>query len=210
MINKRGAFPLKGILWTAGIVVLIILIWFLVTADFWPSKDVVVDKTTTGFDAVIGTPGVVLNYIFGGIPNFLIGAVGQTSALVITLCAFVLIFLTFGDVIEVFGSFSRPVAWASAFLIAVIAANLKGIVVLVGAAVGLFAFLGSISIFVGLGAAFFAFLVVNLGLKGWAPWLMRRRAMIHAQQAEIKTEAGAKKVTSAIKGMKDIGDELGK
>jgi len=200
--------PLKAILWTAGVIVAIILVFWLVQSDIWPSGTVAVDKATTGFDAVVGTPGKVLNYIFGGIPTFLVTSVGQNSAMVITIAMFLLIFVTFGDIIETFGTFDRNVSWITAFLIAIVAANLKGIVVVIGAVTGIFAFLGSLAVFVGLGCAFVAFIVVNLGLKGWAPWLMRRKAMMEASKFEYKSSKGVAKIKAAAHGMKEIGDEL--
>ncbi|MBU0906832.1 MAG: hypothetical protein KKD18_01290 [Nanoarchaeota archaeon] len=207
MLNKRGV-SWKPFGWTIAVVGAVILIFMLVRSDIWPSKNIVVDTATTGFDSLIGAPFSFMNFIFGGVPTYLVTSVGQTSAIVVTIAVFLLIFVTFADIIDTFGTFSSPVAWFVGFLIAAIAANLKGIVVVVGAMTGIFAFLGAAAVFVGLGACFVAFLVVNLGIKGWMPWLMRRKAATYAMKAEYKTKTGAAEVGAAIKGMKDVGKAL--
>lgn len=213
MMNRRGVSWKPFVYWGAIPIVAIILIFWLVSSDIWPSAEYTIDTSTTTWEAVVGSPGVILNYIFGGIPAFLADegvGVGMGSAAVITVAVFLFIFITFGDIIDTFGTFSTPVAWAVGFLIAIIAANLKGVVVVLGAMTGIFAWLGAAAVFVGLGATFVAFIVVNLGIKSWAPWLMRRKAMMEAAKFDAAADAGGKKLASTVDALGNVGDSIAK
>lgn len=207
MMNRRG-ITWKPFVWTLVIIVAIILVFWLVSSDIWPSSEFTIDTATSTWETVVGTPGIILNYIFGGIPTYLVNGVGMGSAAVVTFAVFLFIFITFGDIIDTFGTFSTPVAWAVGFLVAVIAANLKGVVVVVGAMTGIFAWLGTAAVFVGLGATFVAFIVVNMGIKGWAPWLMRRKAMHEAAKFDAAADAGGKKLASTVGALGTVGDSI--
>jgi len=145
----------------------------------------------------------ILNLLFGPL-----AAVTPlvTSNAVITVAVWLLIFVTFGDIISTFSTFREWVSWTTAFLIGVIAANLGAAAGTIAFFTGLFAALGAIAVYVGLGAAFFAFIAVNLGLRGWKRWIIRRRAMMEA----ATSEAGGDKLAGTIKGLGKVGKALSK
>lgn len=209
MINKRG------VSWKPFIIVGIILIALvalgaLIGTDAFVnwSRDFKISTDIIGFDKIFGSAFSFMNYIFGGIPAWLNERVGQTSAVVITIAMFFLLFITFGDIIAAFSTFSAPVSWISAFLIAVIAANLKGIIVLLGFVVGIFAFVGGLAVVIGLIASFIAFIAVNWGIGQLGPFVMRRRAMMIADKNATEIVAGAKSIKGTIEGLGDIGEGL--
>jgi MFS family permease len=202
MMNKRGSW--SWLYWILGIAAFIVLISFMINAGYLKAESISIDTATTSFTGAFGTAFKWMDYVFGGIPSWLVTIVGQTSAIIIVMAIFLLLFITFGDIIATFSTFGKEVSWISAFLIAVITANLKGIIYIIGFFIGIFGGLGGLAVLVGLGGAFVAFLAVNLGIGRLGPWVMRRKAMQYA----AKSEAGAEKVKGAIKGMKEIGKEL--
>lgn len=146
----------------------------------------------------------VFLYIFG-VP-ISSEAINSASAGIITISVWLLLFITFSDIIASFTSFSKLVAWGIGFLLAVIAANLGFIVKTVTVLTGAFAFIGTLSIFAGLVMGFAAFLAVNIGVGKFADWALRRRATISAHQAA----AGGKKLSGVIEGIGEIGEGLTK
>lgn len=146
----------------------------------------------------------IFMYIFG-VP-ISSSAINEVSAGIITLSVWLLLFITFSDIIASFSTFSKWVSWGIGFLVAVIAANLGFIVAITTWFIGLFAFLGTLSVVVGLTIAFVAFIAINIGVGKFAEWALKRRATMSAHQAA----AGGKKVAGAIEGLGDIGKSLQK
>lgn len=213
-MNKRGlsgtatAFIIGG-----GIFVLLILGAIFINSELGKSifRDMTIDTATKGFDTIFGSAFIWMNWIFGGVPDWLVPLVGNTSTVIITIATFILLFVTFGDIIRTFSTFSEPVSWVSAFMISIIAANLKGIVVILGFFIGIFAFLGGLAVLAGLFAAFAAFFIVNWGIGGrFGRFVFRRRAMMHAEREGIKTEATAKELASTLKAIGEIGGGIKK
>ena len=210
MVDKKGQVGWKPFLWIGGIVVFILGAWMFLISDYgaaWTST-LSIDTEVNSFGNTLGDSFAWLDFVFGGVPKWLDDRVGETSAVIITILVFLLLFITFGDIFQQFSSFSPPIAWVSALFISGIAANLKAIVVIIGFFVGIFAFLGGLAVVVGLFASFVAFFAVNWGIGSLGPWVMRRKAMMHAQKNAIATEAGAINVAAAVKGMKRIGKSL--
>ncbi|MEK6844375.1 MAG: hypothetical protein AABX83_03015 [Nanoarchaeota archaeon] len=212
MMNKRGETSSNTkLLIFFGISFLIFVgWWYLVNSSFWGewSKNLSIDTDVQGFDQFVGQSFSWMTYVFGGIPAWLVTNVGQNSAIIITLFAWILLFVTFGDIFNSFSTFSTPASWVIAFAIAVIAANLKGIVVMLGFFIGIFAFLGGIAVVVGLGAAVAVFFGVNLGIGSMGPWIVRRAQMMGAEKKAIEAEAGGRELAGTLKGLDEVGEAL--
>lgn len=210
MFSKKGV-AWKPVIWIGGAILVVILLITLGNSGFigrW-FGDVQINTDTEEIGSAIGPSWNWLTYVFGGIPTWLPEfGVGSASGLIITIAIFFLVWVTFGDIIQNFSTFSPPVAWISSFLIAIIAANLKFSVVILSIAIGVFAPLGGIAVVAGLVAAFVAFFAVNWGAGSIGPWVMRRKAMMYAQRTDIETQEGAEEVASAVQGMKRVGRSL--
>lgn len=141
----------------------------------------------------------ILNYIFGP-PTAVTG--NNVSNGIITIAVWILLFVTLGDLIMVFSTFSTWVAWVASFLIGAIAANLGAITKSVAYIVGIFAGLGAAAVAVGLIGALIAFVVVNLGIWKFRKWIIRRRAM----QESINIEVGGKKIAESVKALGEVGN----
>lgn len=143
-------------------------------------------------------------YIFG-VP-ITSDSINEVSAGIITIAIWLLLFISFSDIIVSFSSFSPAISWGIGFLIAVIAANLGFVVSVVTWCIGAFAFLAGLSVIVGLIFAFVAFIGINLGIGKFASWALQRRAVLTAHQAV----AGGKKAAGAVEGIGSIGEALKK
>lgn len=155
--------------------------------------------------AMPNAPGLAtaFRYIFGKVaaPS---NVTDPWAAAIITIAVWLLIFITFADIIDTFSTFSKGVSWGVGFLIALIVANFGGMVGFISWITVLFSWLGTIAVFVGIGASFVAFLAVNLGLVKLKGFLQARVAMSKA----AGMRSGGIKVGGAIQGMKEIGKEL--
>jgi len=158
-------------------------------------------------DQVWGPVVTVVGYIVGGVPDLIAGGSftdNKSSAVIVLIAIWLLIFVIFGDILRNFSSFSEPVAWTVAFLFGVIAANLKLVASVVAVLTGIFLPLGVLAAYAGLFASFVAFFAVEWGIKAWMPFVMRRKA---AQQA-IKANTATQSMLNAIRNYKAVGDEL--
>lgn len=151
----------------------------------------------------IGSFGKALRYLFGPLTQ---ETQDQISAAIITIAIWLLIFFTFGDIISTFSTFSPWVSWVSAFLISVVSANLGMMTSIMAGITGVFSIFGITSVYIGLGGAFLAFVVVNLGIWSLKGWIMKRQAMMEVTKGKV----GAEKTSGAIAGLKRIEAELEK
>lgn len=208
MLNKRG-LEWKPVLWAGGVILFLIVAFYLGSRGTFSNINVDVNLESKPVGEVLGSNWNWLTYFFGPVPSWLsFLGVSDISAFIITIAMFILLWVTFGDIIESFSTFSSPVAWVSSLMIAIIAANLKFVVATLSLFVGIFSFLGGLAVIAGLFGAFIAFVVVNLGIKGWGPWLMRRKAYMMAEKSSIKAAAGGKKLRGTIKALGEVGQEL--
>ncbi len=115
---------------------------------------------------------------------------GDVGGIITALMVWLIIFVAFGDILENFSAFSAGIGWIVAFAIAVVAANVgiiqSGIIYLVG----LFAWAGTVSVFLALLAAFFFFFLVNWGVTGLSGWIKRRQEMVKAYSGKTKLRVG--------------------
>lgn len=142
----------------------------------------------------------VFQYIFGSPIS------SEVSGVIITIAVWLMLLFTFGDIIATFSSFSTWVSWVIAALMTLVGANIGFINQIIVVLTGVFVGLGAAAVYVGLGTAFFAFLVVNFGARRFQGWIMRRKAMTIAS----KIKAGGEKTAGAISALKNVGEAFGK
>jgi hypothetical protein len=133
------------------------------------------------------TFGTILGIIFGD-PVIITtkgAATNVYSGMVIVMAVWILLFVTFSDIIGTFSTFSKGVSWVIGFLIAIIATQMNFLISSVSFFAKTFAALGSLAVFAGLGAAFLAFLAVNLGLTSLSKFVIKRRMMRTIAYGEI-------------------------
>ncbi|MEK6913707.1 MAG: hypothetical protein AABW47_03495 [Nanoarchaeota archaeon] len=147
----------------------------------------------------------VFMWIFGAPVNYSAESkVSLASAGIITIAVWLLLFITFSDILVTFSTFSKGVSWGIGFLITLIAANLGFVIKTVVILTGAFSFLGSIAVFVGLGAAFLAFLGANIGLARLGILILKNKSVKDAATAE----AGGQEIAGVLKGIGAIGEGL--
>ncbi len=126
------------------------------------------------------------------------------SAITLTLCGWLIVFLTFSDVISSFSTFSKPIAWGIGFALSTILAQFNW---QMGLIVWLSKFLnitGSILVFAALFVSFVAFFLVNLGIPQLSGLLLMRRATMTAH----KELAKGKNIAGTIAALDTIGAEM--
>jgi len=211
-MNKRGGVG-KGFIISFSILAVVILVAYIVVqTGAWESftKDVPTDTGTEGFAGTFfGENFDWLKYIFGGIPVWLSAQTSTNNAGIVVIATFVLLMVTFADIITMFSTFSKGTSWVAAIAIAIIAANLKAIVSILAIFIGIFSFLGGLAVIAGLSAAFVAFLLANLGI-GSFEWIRKRRIMMAASEDAASIEAGGAKLGATITAMDAASQALAK
>lgn len=162
------------------------------------------DSITKGWES-LGSFGIIARYLFGPVTTVTNDAL---SAVIITIAIWVLLMITFGDIISSFSTFSGWVSWSIAVLIGIVAANLNWITAIIAWAVGIFAYLGALAVFVGLGGAFAAFVIVNLGIYKLGHWVMARKALGEASKKATAITAGGKVTAASAGAIKNIGKAI--
>jgi len=146
--------------------------------------------------------GDILKYIFGEPVTY--QNINNVSAGIITIAVWLLIMITFADIIANFSTFSKPVSWGTGILIGIIAANLGWTTAFFAMMTGIFATLGGIAVYLGLLGAFITFIAVNLGISWLGGFVMRRKAFMEA----AKAEEGGTKLAGRLKGLSTAGKAL--
>lgn len=150
--------------------------------------------TTASWDSLVGTNAFanVMQYIFGQPVSY--EGINAISAGIVTIAVWLLLFITFSDIISTFSTFNKYVSWGIGLLIGIIAANIGVITKVTIALTGALAVFGTFAIYIGLGAAFVAFIFANLGL------MYIKRAMMHQamKKEAMQDEEGAGRVANAI------------
>lgn len=148
----------------------------------------------------------ILSYVAGGVPQELINEVGGISASIVIFALFVMFIFTFWDILSNFGMFSSMVAGVISFTLAVVIANLKGLMWIAVWCFGIVAGIGAFSVAVGIAVPFIIFLVLNIflasTLKEWAT-----KKKIKKKARAVKKGAGA--VESAIKAFRKAANAFG-
>ncbi|MEM4181695.1 MAG: hypothetical protein QXX68_00880 [Candidatus Pacearchaeota archaeon] len=128
----------------------------------------------------------------------------------IFLMIWLIIFVTFGDIIETFSTFNSTIAWIIAFCLAVIGGMSGAYGKLVGKVTHLFVSFGAAAVYLGLAASFIIFLLVELGLGAFLPkfkeFVLRRKLM----QEEIGIRGKLLEAGAAAKALAEMGADLSK
>ncbi len=214
--NKKGI----GIFWGIAIPVIVLIVIYLVSANWSFFSELFKKDTTTILtrvpqiinDQFSPTSSVGKNFValIGNVLGFVVGEVpvkdGNTgmSAFIVIVCIWAMIALVFGDILRNFASLSKNICYPVGILLAIAAANLGMIAGFVSRLTGFFAGFGMAAIYLGLGASFVAFVVVEMGIGKFAPWIMRRKSM----QEAIKAKHTTGTILDAIKHYKEVGKEL--
>lgn len=170
---------------------------------------------TTSLSSIFGldsdSPFRAIDYIFGDVPQYLIertsgGSGGNgISAAIIIIGLWFLLFLSFADIVRLFGTFNAVTSWISAALLAIIAANLKFVMFVGVFALSITAGLGAVSVFAGLILAFVLFLGVQFGSEKLRDFAEKKKR----SEMRIRAAMGSTKAVEGLKGLKEIGEELG-
>lgn len=212
-MNKKGQLTAGDIIWVAAPLGLLIVL-FLLAANRSQEPIFDPDKFKANYEIPPmsfsevpegGRPGegplVVLDFLFGKVPGVLVNNTDSNlGAAIITIAIWLLFFLIFADIMNTFGSFSRPVSWTVAALLAIIGANLKIISFLAVFFLSALAVFGSLAVMLSLFGIFVMFVVFHFGTSTIRRWVIMRRAEDHA----IRAVAGGKRAASGIEVLKEI------
>lgn len=203
-MNKKGAgrnfWILVSIISIVLIVILIIISYFPEILFIRPTEPVWLDDKPPAitWDSPLGW---ALKYIFGITSE----TAQSTSALIVLFIVWGIFFVFISDMINKFGFLSETwMAWLIGFGIAVILANFGFMFNLLINVMAIFSFAAAFSVIVALASIVVAMLAVYLGLSSLGGWVMKRKAMEHATQAE----AGGEELAGTIKGLKAAGKAL--
>ena len=217
-MNRRGAGEgggfkgLLGLITVVGVVFVAIATFSYFTtgqfgfdAVFRQEKIIIAVQETISFEAAFGNGNlVILTYIFGRIPTYQVDATNLASAVIILIGVWLLLFLTFGDILSLFGTFSTPISWFIALILAIVAANLKFVVWLSIVGLVLASGLGAIAVFVNLIGIFIVFILFNYGSNAAREWVLHRKI----SSLKLRSAMGNAKVLEALKALKQIDESL--
>src|SRR3989344_4570053 len=162
-----------------GIVAVIVAVVAIAAMVWYYSQSVSsTQQVSYTWDQIVGQNALakILTYTISQQP-FQLGATNAVSAGIIIIALWLLILVTFANIISDFSTFSKTTSWIVAFCLAVIAANSGLIAGLAAAVTGVFVIFGVASVYVGLAAAFIVFIALNWGLKDLGSWMKERRAL---------------------------------
>ena len=216
-MNRKGAWD--GILITIIVLALIVFFYYVFSGDAFvvntqAGGKSIWDKSqqTVSYKDALNEKAAPLDYLFGGIPQYLIDWTKDPTedksyvAPIIMIGIWLLLLLTFGDLLSIFGFFTKPVAWVVAVVITIIAANLKFIAIISVTMLSITAFLGALSVFASIAGVFVMFIMFHFGTAK----LRERMILRKAQDSAIRAVAGGKRAASGISVLKDIVAEAEK
>jgi drug/metabolite transporter superfamily protein YnfA len=128
------------------------------------------------------------------------------SAIILTVCAWLLIFLTFSDIISSFSSFSKGVSWGIGAIFATIMAQFNWQVAAMIWISSITGIAGGLLVGTGIIGAFAAFFVSNWGITKFKKWAVQRKALITA--SNIRAQGAKYKSALGILGM--LGNQAAK
>jgi hypothetical protein len=218
MMNKRASWFSDN--WIFILIAVLVFIFFALGNQ--GLKSVMPDGATSftdayradaiGFEkAFAGSEGdngafKVLNYIFGTIPGYLVQLTNEFSAAIIVIGIWLLFMLAFGDIMTLFGMFTKNVGWVAAIILTVIVANIKLIKVIAIVALTLTAGLGAISVVASILFIFVLFIAFHFGTSS----IRRKIILRRAEDSALRAVAGGKKAASGIDVLKQIAKQAEK
>lgn len=154
--------------------------------------------------------GTILGIFIGKVPLLDVGEGkgNPMGSLIVILCLWIMFALLFGDIIKNFGAFDQKIAYVVGILLATITANLGMIHGTMIFFTKVLAGFGIAAVYIGLGAAFVVFIMIELGLTSFAPWLMKRKLMSGIHKSNIEADAGATVASSVLANLGTISKGL--
>lgn len=208
--EKKGQFIENALSITSAMIGFIVIMGIIVVIAYIPEADL--GRWGTSIKTIgkylYGINEVTLGSItLGGSSNTF--GVGNMTTAAIVITAFMIwmvFFFAMGDIISTFGAFAKPVSWAIALALGVIA-GLTGLISnVVVWMTGIFIWAGIAGIYLGLLLTIAAFIAVNIGNTAINRWVLRRKAGIMA----ARTGYGTEETKQAIRGLRGISTELGR
>ncbi|MEM4181696.1 MAG: hypothetical protein QXX68_00885 [Candidatus Pacearchaeota archaeon] len=142
-----------------------------------------------------------VSFFTGKVPQFLVDKTNAISAVIIVLAIWLILLLTFGDIVAAFGTFSEKwIGWTVGTILAIIAANLNLVMLIAAWSFMFTATLGVFSVSVALAIPFIVFLLLQFGLKRVANWQRARRLM-------YKRSLGIDRIRTGMRAAAAMGEE---
>ncbi len=134
LLAKRGQLDSGGTIALIFIAVVILISLVVYGYSNFTEYESEVEPETVNIKSILpmaeGPSLFFLTYILGQVPLSLIERSGDEAALVIMISMFLILLLSFGDILYALSPFSKPVAWTIGFLLTIIAVNFKVLVYL--------------------------------------------------------------------------------
>ena len=216
MVNKRGQAQAGGagrVFWIIlGIIaVLLVAGWLFGLSpkasldklnDYKDSslREIGKDSNPTSFGDIFSARFSYLDYVFGKVPEYLIDRTSDVSAAIIVIGIWLLFLLTFADIITLFSTFHKGIAWVAAALLTIIASNLKFISWISITALFVTAGFGALSVIVSLIGVFVLFLLFNWGTQSARTWVITRKN----DEMTWRAGTGSRRAAAAISGLREI------
>ncbi|GEM_PF-5870577 len=142
-----------------------------------------------------------VSFFVGKVPQFLVDKTNAISAVIIVIAIWLILLLTFGDIVAAFGTFSEEwIGWTIGTILAIVAANMNLVMHIAAWSFMATATLGVLSVSFALAIPFVVFLLLQFGLKSVANWQKNR-------MRQYKMAAGIDRIRSGIKTAAAIGKE---
>ena len=129
------------------------------------------------------------------------------TILIIFLMIWLILAAAFADILVVFSPFRRRTSILLGLALTILAANLKVVQILATYLISVVAIFGTISIFIGIIAAFVAFLAISLGFEPLATWALERKARMHAHRGRLDIAEGINVFAQAGRRARRAGRE---
>jgi len=203
-MNKRGfdwATSLPFII--IGVLIIIVAIATGFFESFPKVTNSAFDLSSVSFGTAWNNANLAfLDFIFGEIPESLVGNTNNISASIIVIGIWFLFLFVFGDIMKLFGGFSPMVSWIVATILTLIIANLQLIKVITVWALVVTAFMGALSVIGSIMMIFGIFAAFHFGTSSIRRKLILRRA----EDAAIRAVAGGKKAASGVSVLSEIAE----
>jgi hypothetical protein len=153
----------------------------------------------------------VLNLIIGPVSSEVRGMVpSDSAAYAVIIAIFLIIFVTFYDIIHTFSSFGRWTSWWVSLGLGIIAANVGFVNRTFLWVTSIFLGVGITAVWVALLGAFVLFFLVNFGVSFAGPWILKRKALMNAAKSNVDVQEGAAKLSADLEAIGTIGKGIRK
>lgn len=104
-----------------------------------------------------------VSYIIGEIPQAIVDASSPIGAIIVIVLVFAILVMMFGDILDTFGTFSAPwVAWTIGVALAIIAANLKVVMLFAVSGFALVSGVGILAALLGVLVPFLIYIILHV------------------------------------------------